>query len=69
MPRLYVKEDNQDTDEVFITDLKTDEFALGISQINFDGPDMIKIIIRYKGTPGLFELLFINNLLGFNVKS
>lgn len=39
-------------------DAIAEKFYIGDSQINIDGPDLVVQNKRYKGTPGLYELLF-----------
>lgn len=74
LPRMYIKENIQDTEGQFdhrygVThDIELDKFSIGGSVINFDGPDLIINGIRYKGTPGLYELLFKKNPLGYAKK-
>lgn len=74
LPRLYIKENIQDTKGIFDNrfgvhhDIELDKFSIGDSEINFDGPDMIIKNIRYKGTPGLYELMFKKQPIGFNKK-
>lgn len=74
LPRIYIKESIQDTEGHFdhrygVThDIELDKFSIGDSAINFDGPDLKINGIRYKGTPGLYELLFKKNPLGYTKK-
>lgn len=44
------------------------KFSIGDYPSNFHGPDIIIKSVRYKGTPGLCELLFKNNPIGCNKK-
>lgn len=72
LPRIYVKENIQDTESQFdhrfgvYHNIETDKFSIGDSDVIFEGPDLRIKGVLYKGTPGLYELLFKNNPLGFN---
>lgn len=74
LPRVFIKESIQDTEGNFDHrfgirhDFELDKFSIGDSEITFDGPDMIIKKIRYKGTPGLYELLLKKNPLGYTKK-
>ena len=67
LPRRYISALQQDTANEF--DQKygirfnpnTEKFYVGDSQINIDGNDFIVKNKRYKGTSGLYELLFKKN--------
>lgn len=67
LPRIYVKESIRDTQNQFdhrfgvYHDLESNTFSIGDSSLQFDGPDILIKGVRYKGTPGLYELLFKNH--------
>lgn len=65
LPRTFISGFIRDTDNVFdhhylSHDHLTDRFHFGDSELNFKGPDIIIKGKIYKGTPGLYELIFIN---------
>lgn len=72
LPRIYIKEGIQDTEQQFdhrfgvYHDLGSEKFSIGDSPLTFSGPDILIQNIRYKGTPGLYELLFKNHPIGYN---
>lgn len=74
LPRLYIKEGIQDTQEQFdhrfgiYRDTTTEKFQIGDSEGDFEGPDIRIKNINYPGTPGLYELLFRNHPIGYNKK-
>lgn len=72
LPRIYVKENIQDSNNQFdhrfgvYHNIETDKFSIGDADVTFEGPDLRIKGVLYKGTPGLYELLFKNTPLGFN---
>lgn len=74
LPRQYVKENIQDTENQFdhrfgiYHNIATDKFKIGDSIVRFDGSDIIVKNVRYPGTVGLYELLFKNNPIGYSQK-
>lgn len=46
--------------------MATEKIYIGDSEIEFDGPDVKIKNRKYKGTSGLYELLFINQPIGYN---
>lgn len=68
LARRYVEEMIRDTDDRFDLkygvrfDLETDKFRVGNKELDFDGEDILikdgSNTFRYRGTPGLYELLF-----------
>lgn len=72
LPRAYiedkitdVKGDFDDTFGVYF-DPYTKKYAIGDSTVDFDGADfIIKDQFKYKGTPGLYELMFKKYPLGY----
>lgn len=65
LPRKYIKEmyedvDKKEFDQVYGVrlDMKTEKFQIGDSQLHIDGSDILVKGRRYKGTQGLYELLF-----------
>jgi hypothetical protein len=71
LPRTYLMKylDDEDIDPNGIRfDLKTSTWRAGESDVQIDGDDLIIGGIRYKGTPGLYELLFKKTPIGVNPK-
>lgn len=72
LPRLYIKEGIRDTENQFDNrfgvyhDLENEKFSIGDSLIDFEGDDLKIKGVRYKGTPGLYELLFKNRPIGYS---
>lgn len=66
LPRYYVQKILQDTDkEIDYTlgvhyDPELDSWSLGKTRLYIVGPDILINNVKYKGTPGLYELLFMN---------
>jgi hypothetical protein len=63
MPREYISGYIRDTNNKYDTtylkhDQLTDRMYFGDSEINFNGPDLTIKGKTFKGTPGLFELIF-----------
>lgn len=71
LPRIFIKENIQDTENLLDHrfgirhNIETDKFAIGDSNVDFEGPDMLIKGVRYKGTPGLYEVLFKNEPIGY----
>lgn len=71
LPRIYIKESIRDTQNQFdhrfgvYHDLESNTFSIGDSYLQFDGADIIIKGVRYKGTPGLYELLFKNRPMAY----
>lgn len=74
LPRTYVEDMIRDTNDEFDfqmginLDLATDKFSIGDSVVDFDGPNFIIKGVKYLGTPGLYELLFKKDPLGYTEK-
>lgn len=72
----YVQEMIQDTEDKFDHhygiqfNIETDKFTIGNKDITFDKEDMIIMEgnqpVRYKGTPGFYELMFKKEPRGYN---
>lgn len=71
LPRIYVEENIKDTEGLFdhrfgiYHDIQTEKFTIGDSEVDFHGPNLIIKGVEYIGTPGLYELLFKNNPIGY----
>ncbi|KAL3280523.1 hypothetical protein HHI36_024392 [Cryptolaemus montrouzieri] len=64
LPRKYIEglifdEQNKDYDHKY--DIENEKFFVGNSEMKIDGNDLVIQNKRYKGTPGLYELLFKRN--------
>lgn len=74
LPRKYVAALHEDIDKKEFDhkygirmDPETEKFYVGDSSVNIDGNDVIVKKKRYKGTRGLYELLFKKNPVGYTV--
>lgn len=71
LPREYIHEMIADVDNKFDFtygvryDIDSNELKIGNSPIQLDGKDLIIGGLTYKGTPGLYELLFKKHPVGF----
>lgn len=74
LPRTYVEDMIRDTNDEFDfqtginLDLATDKFSIGDSVVDFEGPNFIIKGVKYLGTPGLYELLFKKEPIGYTEK-
>ena len=74
LPRSYVDKAIRDTKRLFDFkygvrhNVKEGKFYIGDSILNFEGDIIIVKGVKYKGSPGLFELLFKKKPLRYNEK-
>lgn len=72
LPQVYIDGLLRDTEGEYDTtsgphiDPGTNSLRLGRSVLEIDGKDIVVDGIRYKGTPGLYELIFKSEPLGYN---
>lgn len=67
LPRKYLEEylDDVNIDPNGMKyDITTSKWSIGKSPVKIDGDDIIVENVRYKGTPGLYELLFKTTPIG-----
>lgn len=69
--RKYVDESIRDVDNRFDHvhglkhDIDTEKWMIGNTPVDFDGPNLKLLNLVYRGTPGLYELLFKKNPAGY----
>lgn len=74
LPRQYVDESIRGDEELFDRyyglshDPITEKFSLANKIVKIEGPDIILDNIRYSGTPGIYELLFKKQPIGYTKK-
>lgn len=74
LPRQYIEQLITDGSGEFDTktgvkyNAETSKWTVGKSPVEIDGDDLIIDGLRYTGTPGLYELLFKKNPLGYTEK-
>lgn len=72
LPRTYVDGSIRDVNDEYDHELgifhnvEKENFFIGNSELQCDGPNIVVKGIKYIGTPGLYELLLKKNPLGFN---
>lgn len=73
LPRHYIeglfldRDKDYDSTTVVKHDPIVDKFKLGNADVNFEGKDLIIDGKKYDGTPGLYELIFKKQPLGFKM--
>ncbi|CAH1099501.1 unnamed protein product [Psylliodes chrysocephalus] len=71
LPRDYILRNISDIENKFdhvlgiYHDIETEKFRIGDSELNFDGSDIVIKGIKYPGTPGLYELLFLKEPIAY----
>jgi hypothetical protein len=61
-------EDKFDHTHGLVLNIESDKWKLGSTEVDFKGDDLVVGTVRYKGSVGLYELLFKKNPVGYKEK-